>query len=151
MTTPTRWAIAATVLIAVAFAGCSHSNAATQPAPNVTTFQRGVFDELPLPPRATPIGSRSDHGSVVTRSYKVPGTTPSDVLEFYRRTLTDWQMIEKPHPVGTSTVRGTWTKGPNRLEIAAYAATTVGTGAPSGGVDSQLSLVLRENGAATGS
>ncbi len=90
----------------------------TQPAPNVTTFEQGRFDDLPQFPRSDPLGSRSEKDGVVSRSFVAKGATAEQVMRFYERSLQGWQQLEPSHPVGTSTHRATWARGNWLLEVS---------------------------------
>lgn len=116
----------------------------TQPAPNVTTFEVGRFDDLPLPPRSDPLGARTDAGGVVARSYRVTGTSPQLVLDFYVSELRDrgWVPGQPVEMIGSGTFRGTWTKDGNELTVSSTNAPTIGQDDGSAQVDSQYSLSL---------
>ncbi len=132
----------ATLLVLVALAGCSdrEEREGAQPAPDVTTFEQGRFDDLPLAPRSDPVGLRSEKEGVVSRSYTAKGTTPEQVLRFYEQNLQGWRQVEPVHQVGTSTYRGTWAEGEWLLEVSAGTAPTVDDRPE---VQAQYSLVLR--------
>lgn len=116
----------------------------TQPAPNVSTFEVGTFDDLPRPPRSDPLGDRSDAGGVVTRSYRVTGTSPRQVLDFYVGELRGrgWAPGQPVEMIGSGTFRGTWTKDGNELTVSSTTAPTLGQDDGSAQVDSQYSLSL---------
>lgn len=76
--------------------GSGTESTETQPAPDVTTFQEGDFEELPLYPDSEPIGSRTETDGVVARSYEVRDVTVEMVIEFYdtRLQAEGWQRAE---------------------------------------------------------
>ena len=107
----------------------------------------GRFDDLPLPARSDPIGSRSEQGGVVTQSYEVSGSTREDVMAFYEGALPDlgWEVLKAPKPSGTSTTQAEWTTGDLILRITANGASGLGGDHdPTEAVRTQYSLMLRE-------
>ncbi len=134
------------LLLLVGGLGACGSKAAdrAQPAPNVTTFEAGNFDGLPHPPRSEPLGERSDTGGVVTRSYRVAGTSPQQVLDFYVSELRGrgWVPGQAVESTGSATYRGTWTKQGNELSVSSTTAPTLGQGDSSSQAYSQYSLML---------
>ena len=114
---------AAAAVLAVALAGAACGGGAdqgTQPAPDVTTFEQGGFDDLPLVPRSDPFGPRSETGGVVARTYRAVGVSPQGVIEFYRRVLPDagWDPAEPAFRNDTAT-RQDWVTADRRLEVSA--------------------------------
>lgn len=110
--------MAATVLVLI-FGNCRPSNPPeTQPAPNVTTFEEGTFDNLPLVPRSQPFGARSETAGVITRTYRATGVTPDGVIAFYERALPPhgWQAAESSQRTDTSW-RADWVTSAWRLEV----------------------------------
>ncbi|WP_421119732.1 hypothetical protein ACE2AJ_20660 [Aquihabitans daechungensis] len=135
------------VLTLASLGACSSDGEApaTQPAPQVSTFGQGDFDDIPLHPRSEAIGRRSEKDGVVTQSFGVRGATPSQILAFYERGLEppSWTQIGGVERVGTTTVRGEWRKDGRTLRISASEAPNVPDGQPSStAVTSQYSLVL---------
>ncbi len=104
-------------------AGCARDREreGAQPAPDVTTFEQGRFDDLPLFPRSDPVGPRSEKEGVVTRSFVAKGATPEQVMQFYEGRLKGWQQVEPSHLVGTSTHRAKWALDNWFLEVSASA------------------------------
>lgn len=122
-------------LALVLFAACSsEGREGTQPAPGVTTFEQGRFDDLPTFPRSTPLGPRSEKQGVVARSFRATGATPAQVLGYYERALDDWIVLDSPHRVGTSDYRGTWATDDYTLLISS---------APAPGVDQRYETVTQ--------
>ena len=92
----------------------------TQPAPDVTTFEEGAFEQLPLYPDSEPIGARSEKDGVVTRSYKVQNVTVDMILAFYAERLeaAGWERAEPALRENTES-RADWVNDQHRLEISA--------------------------------
>ena len=92
----------------------------TQPAPAVTTFEQGPFDDLPQFPRSEPVGPRSEKDGVVARSYKATGASPQQVLEFYRDGLPpQWKMVAPIEKLGADTFQADWVDESYRLRVSA--------------------------------
>ncbi len=127
-------AVALTILIGA----CGSNDRATQPAPGVTSFTGGGFDQLPRYPRTDPLGARNDAGGVSQQSFKASGATPEQVVGWYRDHLDGWTVVDPPHPTGAADVEGVWEKGDRQLRVTAGPAPTVG---PATTV--QYSLILR--------
>ncbi len=106
-------------MVSVVFASCGPSDEGTQPAPAVTTFEQGHFDDLPLPPRSEPVGERSEEDGVVSRSYAVRDTSPERVLAFYSEQLAGSAVVEPPHDIGVGTLRGRWLLDGRELTVSA--------------------------------
>lgn len=138
------------VSLAVLVTGCGgggNENPATraQPSPNVTTFEPGVFDEIPRHPRSEPVGERSDENGVITRSFAVRDAEPTTVLQFFEDRLSaDWELVSQPQEIGVDTYRGTWARDNWILTISATRAETVDadSDAAQGTYFSQYSLNL---------
>ncbi len=114
--------VVATGLLAVVLAGCGSRDAdpATQPAPGVTTFEEGRFDNLPQYPRSEPLGPRTEKRGVVARSYKAPGASPEQVLDFYRDALAArWSMVSPVEKLGVGTFGADWVGEDFRLRVTA--------------------------------
>lgn len=140
--TRTRGLVSALAAV-LALGGCSdreEQREGTQPAPAVTTFEQGRFDDLPLAPRSDPVGPRSEKEGVVTRSFSAKGTTPEQVLRFYEQNLTGWRQLEPVHEVGTSSYRATWAQGEWLLEVSSGRAPALDAPLEA---QVQYSLVLR--------
>lgn len=103
-------------------AACSDDadGAGTQPAPAVSTFEQGEFDDLPRHPRSEPIGPRSEMDGVVTQSFSATGATPEQVISFFTERLqeTGWTPAEPAHREDTPT-RADFTLDDLRLELTA--------------------------------
>jgi hypothetical protein len=112
-------------VVVVALAGCggrSQEREGTQPAPAVTTFEEGSFDDLPLFPRSDPIGPRTEKEGVIARSYTARGTTPERLLQFYEDKLPGWRQMEPVRKFGTSSYRAKWARDNWFLEISSGAS-----------------------------
>ncbi len=108
-------------VVALMLTGCGRERAreGAQPAPDVTTFEQGSFDDLPLFPRSEPLGARSEKDGVVSRSFVAKGATPARVMQFYEASLKAWRQVEPTHVVGTSTHRAKWAQDNWLLEVSA--------------------------------
>ena len=141
-----RGLVVATGLLAVVLAACGSREAdpATQPAPGVTTFEDGRFDNLPQYPRSEPQGPRTEKGGVVARSYKVPGASPEQVLDFYRDALQErWSMVSPVEKLGVGTFRADWVGEDYRLRVTAtQEGDVLSQDDPSRTVVAQYSLTL---------
>lgn len=118
-----------------------------QPAPPVSTFEQGQFDDLPLPTDAEPVGPRSEQDGIVTRSYEVQGMVPRDVIDFYEQTLEEqgWSAVEIEEM--REGYRGDWTTEEWNLRVSANEAR--GLAEDSGEPTTQISLVLSPLSATT--
>ena len=113
-------AVTGSLALVVAACASRGTEPATQPAPDVTTFEQGLFDDLPQFPRSDPVGPRTDKDGVVTRSYRARGTSPDQVLEFYREALDEgWNMVTPIERVGVGTFRAEWVREDHRLLVSA--------------------------------
>ncbi|HEV2070557.1 MAG TPA: hypothetical protein VGR26_12255 [Acidimicrobiales bacterium] len=93
----------------VIVAACgADSDEATQPRPDVTTFEEGAFDDLPLVPESDPVTAPNQEDGVDTRSYVARNTTPAEVLEFYEQQLAEFTVVSAPEQIGEGTYRGRW-------------------------------------------
>ncbi len=131
--------------MSVVLGACSPSDEGTQPAPAVTTFGQGDFENLPLPPRSEPLGERSEEDGVVARSYAVRDTSPERVLAFYSQQLPAPAVVEPPHDIGAGTFRGRWLLDGRELTVSATVDDTLEAIARFGddaGVITQFSLSL---------
>jgi hypothetical protein len=145
-------ATVATLAIAVTFfvAACGDDateRAGTQPAPGVSTFEQGSFDDLPIYPRSDPIGPRSEKNGVVARSFVTHGATAEGIVTWYANTLKakGWEAAGGAEQVGESTWRADFRKSGSKLRVSSAPAPTVEKeSAGSGDVhDVQFSLTLR--------
>ena len=117
--------VAGAAAMSVVFSSCSPSDEGTQPAPAVTTFEQGDFEDLPLPPRSEPVGERSEEAGVVSRSYAVRDTSPERVLAFYSEQLPAPAVLEPPHDIGAGTFRGRWLLDGRELTVSATVEDTL--------------------------
>lgn len=110
---------AVVLFCAVALCACAGSDEGTQPAPDVTTFEQGRFDDLPLLPKSEPMGARTEKNDIVSRTYRAVGVTPEGVIEFYRRELPSagWRETEPGFREDTES-RGDWVTDDWRLEVS---------------------------------
>ncbi len=114
--------------LALLVAGCAPrgEDPATQPAPDVTTFEQGRFDDLPQFPRSDPVGPRTEEAGVVARSYGARGASPEQVLEFYKEALEEgWNMVTPIERLGPSTFRAEWVSDEYRLLVSATRESTL--------------------------
>lgn len=117
----------------------------TQPRPNVTTFEQGAFDDLPLHPRSDPIGAPADTGDSEARSYVTVGAEPRGVLAFYEAELPGlgWNAVGPVEDLGTESFRGRWTRDDLLLTVSATRAQGVeGESPASDEIRTQYSLSL---------
>jgi len=138
-----RRVVLVVMALSLVLAGCGRdrqSREGTQPAPAVTTFEQGRFDDLPLFPRSDPIGPRSEKDGVVARSYTARGTTSERLLQFYEGNLPGWRQVEPIRKFGTSSYRAAWTRGNWLLEVSSGASPAFDD---AGDAQVQYSLVLR--------
>lgn len=130
-----------------ALAACGGGSAdgpVAQPAPGVTAFVSGDFDDLPLVPGSEPFGERSEKDGVTTQTFKVRGYTAEAVIEFYAGALpsSGWRQVAPAFREDTST-RSDWVTDGWRLEISAFGIAD-GSQDDGGGEEVvQYSLVLR--------
>lgn len=99
-----------------------------QPAPDVSVFTEGTFDELPIPPRADPVGERSEIEDVVARSYLVRDLPADAVIAFYDEVLTEWEKVDLDD-VGTAG-RADYVRNGRGLRVTAQPAPAAGDGEP---------------------
>lgn len=134
--------LAAALFVAVSLAACGDDRSKgpeTQPAPDVTRFVEGEFDQLPRYPRSDAVGDRNEKDGVTARTFKARNATPQQVLEFYASQLKGWHQVEAPREIGSAAYRGVWTKDGRRLTVSATPAPGV---SESDEVVSQYSLSL---------
>lgn len=111
---------AVTILLATGCGEGGEEQAETQPAPAVTTFEQGSFDELPLLPDSERFGPRSEKDGVVAQTYRTNGVTPQEVVDHFEQELppAGWRMAEPVHR-GDTESRGDWVTDEWRLEVSA--------------------------------
>lgn len=137
----------AVVLVAGACGDDASERAGTQPAPGVSTFEQGSFDDLPIYPRSDPIGPRSEKNGVVARSFVTHGATPERIVTWYADTLKakGWEPAGDVEQLGHATWRADFRRSGSELRVSSTPAPTVEKeSAGSGDVyDVQFSLTLR--------
>ena len=101
-----------------------------QPAPEVTVFRGGAFDQLPRYPRSDPLNQPVETNGVVTQSFSVPNASPQQVLDFYHDHLPGWQQMGAVQSAGTDTYQGAWVKGDQELRVSATKAPTLSKSEP---------------------
>ncbi len=97
-----------------------------QPAPEVTRFAEGAFEDIPLFPRSESVGARNEKSNTTARSFKARNATPEQVLGFYDQRLAGWQVVSPVDKVGATAYRGEWTKDGRRLLVSATPAPGLG-------------------------
>ena len=120
--TSRRALVPGVVLLSLVMAACGprDPDPVAQPAPGVTTFEEGRFDNLPQYPRSEPLGPRHEKDGVVVRSFKVQGASPDEILNFYRDALKErWTMVTGVEKLGVGTLRADWTDDEFRLRVSA--------------------------------
>lgn len=137
MNTPTalprarRAALLGALAVLLVLPACaSGSTGDTQPAPGVTTFRGGAFDQLPRYPRSDAVGRPAEEGDVVSQSFSVPGAAPADILGFYEDRLQGWLLVEPIEEVGDDVYRGTWSRDGRHLMVSASPAPTLEPASP---------------------
>lgn len=114
------------MVILMAVTACTPSDEGTQPRPDVTTFEQGDFDDIPLPPRSEALSPPNEEGGNVARSYALRNATPEDVMAFYRDELAEFELVEEPASIGSNTFRGRWQLDQERvLTVSATLATNL--------------------------
>lgn len=110
----------AATLLAVGCGDASSGSSEAQPAPGVTSFAPGGFDELPRYPRSTSTGPRSEKAGVVTRTFAVRNATPEKITRWFNQSLEarGWDVARPPAPVGENW-RGAWERDGEKVEVAA--------------------------------
>ena len=118
------------IVVAVGAQACgdAESREGTQPAPEVSTFEQGVFDDIPRFARSEPMGSRSEKGGVVAQSFRAFGATPKTVLDYYAGSLPEWEQVEPITSTGTADFRAKWAKDGWTLLVTAAPAPTASDG-----------------------
>jgi hypothetical protein len=117
------------LVLAGAVAGCgSASDEGTQPRTDVSTFEQGDFDDIPLLPTSEPLSPPNEEDGTVARSYVVRDTAPSEVLDFYVEQLAEAELVAEPVEIGVNTFRGRWQLDQGRiLTVSATAANNLDT------------------------
>ncbi len=143
MATPTKLFVA--VVTVVALGACTPSDEGTQPSPDVTTFEQGEFEDLPLLAGSEALSPPNEEDGVVVRSYGVPNTTAEDVLAFYQEQLADEEVLEAPSSIGENTFRGRWQLSDGRVLIVSATRSPTASGSadlPDEELVTQFSLSL---------
>jgi hypothetical protein len=132
------------VVCAAALVGCDDDPTSPRASPVAPAgFAPGDFVNLPKPGSAKPLDAPAETETTVTQSFDVSGLGPRGVMEFYARELPpDGWIPRRVDDFGRTTLRGSWARGDQLLEVAAFAADGVESTGPS-----QLDLVLRFRGA----
>lgn len=137
------------IALAIVAVGCGGGtddrSTGAQPSPDVTTFEPGIFDEIPRHPRSEPLSERNEKDGVIAQSFSARDVRPSGVLEFYENSLEGtWDLSSQPQEIGVDTYRGTWTRDTWTLTVSATPAQTVDAdpAAAQGTYFSQYSLSL---------
>ena len=137
------WALSLVLLVVLPVACTNGDNSDpidAQPAPGVSTFKPGGFDDLPRYRGSTEAGSRSEDGGVISQSFFAEGTDPQLIIDFYRSELQGWDFSGERDVGNGLTAEFTETgEDGRRLEVSATRSAEDATG-----VDAavQYSLVL---------
>lgn len=119
--------VAASGVFAAVLAGCGDGDRPeAQPAPDVTRFVEGSFEDVPLFPRSEPVSQRHEKNDTTAQSYKARNTTAEQVLRFYDERLPGWQQLGPVEKVGATAYRGEWVRGGRRLLVSAAPAPGLG-------------------------
>lgn len=92
------------------------SNPEAQPAPDVSTFTEGGFDDIPRHPRSEELSPRNEQRGVVSQSFVVDNTTSEGVLDFYVDVL-DLDVVRDVELIGNDTYRGIWAMDDGQLLV----------------------------------
>ena len=131
------------IALAATSASCRSAHEDSQPAPRVTTFARGLFDEIPRLPGTSSLGARSEKNEIVTQTFRVEGRDPHQVIEFYDSRLpSNGWLRASPAYREPSTNRADFVRDDYRLEVSSALITNAGSD-DADAVASQYSLVLR--------
>jgi hypothetical protein len=132
MRTTIRVAVLSALLLAVAACGGDDAGSdegdAAQPAPDVSTFEQGGFDDLPRHPRSEELGERTEAEGTVSQSFKVTGATPEQVLQFYNDALgpLGWlPLSDGDIDVSEQVARDQWVREGTLLVVSASEAPTL--------------------------
>ena len=101
-----------------------------QPAPEVTVFRNGAFDQLPRYPRSDEFAPATETAAVVSQTFSVRNATPQQILDFYRSTLERWTVVEPVQQVGPDALRASWRRDGRQLQVSASRAPSVDVTAP---------------------
>ena len=119
--------------VSLLVAGCGadggQGGEGAQPRPDVTTFEDGSFDDIPLVAESDPVTPPNEKDGVDSRSYVVRNTTPAEVLEFYEQQLAESTLVSAPEEIGNDTYRGRWQLDGGRvLTVSATPGESLQTG-----------------------
>ncbi|QYG93185.1 hypothetical protein HC251_12600 [Iamia sp. SCSIO 61187] len=147
MRTRPRAVLLGMAILAPSLLGCGGDSdpPETQPAPDVSTFEAGRFEDLPLHPRSDAVGPRSETDGVITRSFRTRGATAGEVVAFYADVLPDqgWTAVGAIEETGPAAHQGDWTTDGWSLRVSATDAEGLDFGGESSTeVVTQYSLVL---------
>jgi len=131
------------VFVVEATRGTTGGFAADQPTAG-RPLEAGELAGLPTPAATAPFGPPTQNGGAVTRSFKVTGLAPGDVLHFYDGALHDegWAVSTVPAKGTDGLWRGQWVRNDRLLQVTAEPDVADGTGAGNGAPTSQLDLLL---------
>jgi hypothetical protein len=101
------------------------SSSPSQPAARDTHGEEGLLDRIPRYPRSEPLARASEQGGVTVQTFGVEGTTPEQVLDWYRDELAGWTSVRRPRPFGRTAWRGVWERQDQRLLVSAGPAPTL--------------------------
>jgi hypothetical protein len=145
----TRSAALALVIVAAALAaGCGDAgqgDTQRQVGPDVTVFVGSTLDDVPVPPRAEPLGPvHEERDGIRVRSWEVRNSTVADVMEFYRELLRDRPVISpvEDAPGAAEVLRGEWLLEDGILRVTTQAAPTLDDADNANPPSVQLSLQL---------
>ena len=118
---------------ALAAASCgssgSDSTAASTTQPNHPVPLQ--FDAIPRYPDSRTAGTLTREGTTTTQSFEADGTSPEQILAYYRDNLPGWTIIEAPHALGASSDadwRGRWERSGASLDISSSPGPGLGAG-----------------------
>ncbi|MFP5316708.1 MAG: hypothetical protein ACLGI2_00245 [Acidimicrobiia bacterium] len=119
--------LALVIAFGVVATGCGggDDNPEAQPAPDVTVFRGGVFDQLPRYPRSVDLATPTETAGVVAQTFSVRNASPREILDFYASRLDRWRVVEPVHQVGDDAFRGSWTRDGRRLQVSAGRAPAI--------------------------
>lgn len=117
------------------------------PAPNVTAFTGGTFDDIPRHPLGDPINERDNQDGVTVQSFLVRDTAPRDVIDYYQDVLAEQEMVGSIEETGENAYRGEWMLDGRILQVSTRLAPTGDQAQDrSSDAQTQYSLILFEEG-----
>lgn len=120
-----RFLAAVLLLAAGVLVACGEAEdpeATPEPAPGREGFVEGDFDDVPVIPRAEPVGPAvSREEGTVARTYKVQALNPRQSIQEWGTLLSerDWDRVEGPREMGQGIWRSDWLADDRRLELVA--------------------------------